>query len=373
MEYDLATLPVFFAHSSDQVLVERVPSKAFIGHLAQVGFEAPGFIKKKELSAGEIDFPVNRLMPWGWSPAAHKLFAPIKENCSASFKESPFYMWKADHKEFYSKKFARHIQKIICTRFPSEHFIAEDQLTEICTTRDDFEHYFQKWGKLMVKAPWSSSGRGLQPIRYEPIHPKVWAKILAIVKEQGYAIVEPYHEKVIDLAFQYKLEKGKVSYMGVSNFKTDYKGKYDGNSLNGLPDSLDNDVKTFIANVHELVIDQMVEIIEGSELADNYEGPFGVDTLVYKDEDGKLKVNPCLEINVRHNMGLLSLCVEKFIMPHKKAAYHTRFQPGVTFFDFKNEMEKKHPLILNDNKIESGFFALTDVREDSQFGAYLLV
>jgi len=230
-----------------------------------------------------------------------------------------------------------------------------------------------KWGKLMVKAPWSSSGRGLQPIRYKPIHPKVWAKILAMVKDQGYTIVEPYLDKVIDLAFQFELKKGKIRYLGISNFSTDYKGQYNGNSLNGLPDSLNENVKEFIERVPSLVIKPIIEILEASDFANNYEGCFGVDTLIFKDEAGELKVNPCLEINVRHNMGLLCLTLEKFIVPHKKGIFRTWFQPGTSFRTFTQEMEKKHPLIIANKKIVSGFYALTEAKEDTQFGAYLLV
>lgn len=373
MEADLATLPLYFATPNDHIIVNELPSNDFITHLAKVGIEAPNFILKDKVKAGRIDFNVNELRPWGWSPAAHKYFSATKLKCTTEFKNSPVFNWQPDSKNLYSKKFARSILQEITRNYPSEHFINQNQLTEICSTKEGFEELMEKWGKLMVKAPWSSSGRGLQPIRYKPIHPKVWAKIMAMVKDQGYTIVEPYLDKVIDLGFQFKAEKGKIEYLGISNFSTDYKGQYNGNSLNGLPDSLSTEVKDFIAQIPDLTIAPLIEILEASELARNFEGHFGVDTLIFKDGAGKIKVNPCLEINVRYNMGLLSLYVEKFINPHKKAIFRTWFQPGTSFYTFKKEMEQKHPLVILNNKIESGFYALTDVQEDGQFGAYLLV
>lgn len=373
MEADLATLPLFFAEATDKVVVNEFPSQVFLEHLQQLGIQVPQFILKPTLAAGKIDFPINQLNPWGWSPAAHKLLSKVKPLCSDEFKTSPIFNWREEQKALYSKKFARSVLHKITQDYPSEHFITQNQLTEICTTKDDFESLMQKWGKLMVKAPWSSSGRGLQPIRYKPIHPKVWAKILAMVKDQGYTIVEPYLNKVIDLAFQFEMRKGKVSYLGISNFSTDYKGQYNGNSLNGLPDTLDKEVVQFIESVPALTLQPIKEILENSELATNYEGYFGVDTLIFRDEAGALKVNPCLEINVRYNMGLLCLTLEKFIAPQKKGIYRTWFQPGMPFQTFKTEMEQKHPLVLNNNRIESGFFALTEAKPDTQFGAYLLV
>uniref|UniRef100_UPI003217611F hypothetical protein n=1 Tax=uncultured Draconibacterium sp. TaxID=1573823 RepID=UPI003217611F len=373
MEADLAILPLFFAHSYDKIIVPELPSESYLHTLQNIGIQSPGFILKKNINSGNINFRVNQLNPWGWSPAAHKFLAPLKSFCSEEFKKSPVFNWKPEYKNYYSKKFARDILHQITRQYPSEHFIGQNQLTEICTTKEDFEFLMQKWGKLMIKAPWSSSGRGLQPIRYKPIHPKVWAKILAIVKDQGYAIAEPYLNKVIDLAFQFKMQKGKVTFLGLSNFSTDYKGQYNGNSLNGLPDTLDPEVTQFVQCVPGFVVQPLIRILESSELARSYEGYFGVDTLIFKDENGQLKVNPCLEINVRHNMGLLSLQLEKHIWEGKKGLFRTFFTPGTSFFQYKKEMEEKHPLRIKENKIESGFFPLTEAQEDTLFGAYLLV
>jgi len=373
MEADLASLPLFFAQKNDKVIVNELPSESYLNHLHKIGIQTPEFILKKDVISGNTNYRIDKLLPWGWSPAAHKLLATIKANCSAEFKSSPVFNWETEYKDFYSKKFAREILHEIISKYPFEHFIDKSQLTEICTSKEGFETLMEKWGKLMVKAPWSSSGRGLQPIRYKPIHPKVWAKILAMVKDQGYTIVEPYLNKVIDLAFQFELKKGEIRYLGISNFSTDYKGQYNGNSLNGLPDSLEQNVKEFIERVPSLVINPLIEILESSSFANNYEGCFGVDTLIFRDNVGELKVNPCLEINVRHNMGLLCLTLEKFIVPNKKGIYRTWFQPGTPFIKFKKEMEQNHPLVLEDKKIESGFFALTEAKNNTQFGAYLLV
>lgn len=373
METDLATLPLFFAAANDKLIVSKLPSDKFINHLQRIGIKAPEFILKQSIANKKNNTPVNKLKPWGWSPAAHKLLSPIKPNCSEAFKVSPVFNWQPEYKHLYSKKFARGILQQITRNYPSKYFIEQNQLTEICITKNDFILLIEKWEKLMVKAPWSSSGRGLQPIRHKPIHEKVWAKILAMVKDQGYTIVEPYLNKVIDLAFQFEMKKGKVSYLGISNFSTDYKGQYNGNSLNGLPDSLPPEVVKFIEQVPALTIEPLKEILEASELADNYEGYFGVDTLIFRNDAGELKVNPCLEINLRQNMGLLCLTLEKYLVLNKKGIFRTWFQSGTLFADFAKEMEIKHPLNLEGDKIKSGFFALTEAKEDTQFGAYLLI
>lgn len=374
MEADLAALPLYFSSNKDIVLVSDLPNKQFYAHLDSLGISPPIFTKNNKTDFSSLhNIKINRLNPWGWSPAIHQFLAPLKKQCNKSFQKSPVFNWKPEYRSFYSKKYAQKIQERLCSEFPSEHFIDQSKLTEIATNKSDYEALISRWGKIMVKAPWSSSGRGLQPVRFAPVHPKVWEKLMGIIKEQGYAIVEPYHNKVIDLAFQYHLKAGKVSFEGISNFSTDYKGQYNGNSLNGLPDSLEDEVKEFIAMVPDIVVKPLIAIIESSELAQNYEGYFGVDTLIFRDESDTLKVNPCLEINLRYNMGLLSVQLEKFISPEKKGIFRTWFKPGRTFYDFSKEMQKKHPLHIENQKIVSGFYPVSPAKEDTLFGAYLLV
>ena len=374
MESDLAALPLHFSNPKDFILVDNLPDSDFLNSLSSIGNNAPKFQLKKDIANEHFsELPRNKLVPWGWSPAVHKFLDPLKESCSEDFKKSPVFNWKPAYRELYSKKFALGILSELLEKYPNEYFISRDMQSEICIAKADFERLIDKWGKLMVKAPWSSSGRGLQPITFTPVHTKVWEKLLGIVKEQGYAIVEPFLNKKLDLAFQFKLKRGKAEFIGTSNFSADKKGQYQGNNLNGLPEELETDVKDFAEFIPQLIINPLKEQIEKSELAKSYEGYFGVDTLIYQDSKGKLKINPCLEINVRLNMGLLSLHLERIIHPEKKGVFRTYYKPGFSFKQFKIEMEQKHPLRISDKKIHSGFFALTPSNPKTQFGAYIIV
>jgi len=202
---------------------------------------------------------------------------------------------------------------------------------------------------------------------------KVWEKLLGIINDQGYVIAEPLLDKVLDMAFSFKLEQGKVNYLGISRFVTDNKGQYQGNYLNGWPTDLNSQVLHFAESLPEMIVEPLQKAIETSPFAENYEGNFGVDTLIFRDETGNLRVNPCLEINGKQTMGLLSLHLEKLISPNKKAMFKMFYQQGKSFQEFKQKMETNHPLMLQHSKIESGFFALTPALEDTKFGAYLLV
>lgn len=373
MEADMSSIPMFLVQKGDYILVWKQPSSPFLQTFEALDFDLPKFIEvKKALTCDEIlKNPVGKLKPWGWSPAAHQLLSPLKPSCSTDFRESPVAVWKPEYREFYSRRFALETLKHLLADYNNPDFLPEFLIPEICTTQTEIEALFKRWGELLIKAPWSSSGRGLQPVTKSPVHPKVWEKLLGIINSQGFVMVEPLLEKALDLAFQFEISKGKISYLGISNFTTDPKGQYTGNHLNGLPGHIDPEVASFAASVPEFLIQPLIHILEKSELAKNYEGNFGVDTLIFYDQNCKLKINPCLEINLRQNMGLVSLSLEKIIHPEKKAMFRTYYHPGISFYRFKKEMEEKHPAVISQKKLVSGFFPLTGADENTMFGAYL--
>lgn len=374
MESDLCCLPLYFATNNDYILVDRLPNDDYLEHVKIIKPYLPGFLLKNELKKSTFpNFNINRLMPWGWSPAAHKLLQPLKSRCSNDFKASPVFSWKENHKEIYSKRYALKILEQLTNALKLDYIIPDNQLPQLCNTKEEVEKLIQKWGKIMVKAPWSSSGRGLQPVTKIPVHEKVWEKITGIIQDQGFVIVEPLLDKVLDFSFQFELKNAKPKFLGISNYFTDRKGQYQGNNLNGLPDNTDKRIQKFQQKAITYILPVLSQILEKSELAKLYEGNFGVDTLVYANHNNELKINPCLEINVRQNMGLLSLKLEKLIVKDKKAVFRTYYEPGKNFKAFADDMEGRHPLIISNHKIESGFFGLTEVCEQTHFGAYIMV
>jgi hypothetical protein len=379
MEEDLGTLPLFFARPQDVILVKKMPPPDFTERLGRAGITPPRFVLLKEMATDTafIQKPKGKLIPWGWSPAAHRLLRPLKPSCSQAFKNSPVAEWKPEYREIYSKKFALEVLKSILPGLPREKVLQPYELPEVCQTKQELETLLNRWGKLMVKAPWSSSGRGLQRVTKTPVAPKVWEKLLGIIKEQGYAMAEPYLEKVLDVAFQFEIKKGKIQFKGVSRFLTDKKGQYQGNFLNGWPDKglekIAPEVVSFASSLSNMLINPLINALENSLLARIYEGNFGVDTLIFRDTNDRLRVNPCLEINVRQNMGLLSLHLENLPSPGKKGVFNIFYQPGKSFYTFQKEMETNYPVQFAGNHIESGFFPLTLADNNTSFGAYLLV
>lgn len=375
MEADLEILPLYFSRPDDVVLVRKVPGLEFTDSLHNLAIQSPRFVNLHHFSEDKsfVDQPKNWLMPWGWSPVAHKLLGPLKASCSEQFKNSPVAVWKPEYREIYSKKFALDLLKHILPLLPAEKVIEPEQVAQVCTLQNEIEELIEKWGPIMVKAPWSSSGRGLQPVTKTPVVPKVWEKILGIVKEQGFVIVEPLLPKVMDMSLQFELSGNSIHFTGISRFMTNSKGQYQGNYLNGWPETFNREEISFAETMAAQLAPQLIDVLEKSNLSTYYEGNFGVDTLIYTDRKGRLRINPCLEINVRKNMGMLSLILEKKIQTDTKGIYRTWYDKNNNFSAFSAAMTKVYPPSFKGDKLTSGFFALTPADINTSFGAYLLV
>ena len=80
---------------------------------------------------------------------------------------------------------------------------------------------------LVVKAPWSSSGRGVRFIDGTMnIYDSGW--LCHVIEKQGSVMVEPYYNKVKDFGMEFLSDgRGAVSYVGLSLFQTS-NGAYTG-------------------------------------------------------------------------------------------------------------------------------------------------
>ena len=173
-----------------------------------------------------------------------------------------------------------------------------------CTNEEQVETLLTHYGQLVMKAPWSSSGRGLRFVNSKQnlqnsTYLSGWFRNL--LSSQGSVMVEPYYNKVKDFGMEFCSDgKGHVSYMGLSLFSTE-NGAYTGNILateavktqmmaNYLPVDLLNTVR-------DNVCQKLGQVFDGI-----YSGLFGIDMMVVANHEGFL-LHPCVEINLRQTMG----------------------------------------------------------------------
>ncbi|MDO4159998.1 MAG: hypothetical protein Q4D41_06045 [Prevotellaceae bacterium] len=287
---NLGFLPALWADDGDCVLVDDIAyaTKA----LVQTGLPHNDvlFINEGELQK----IYIADVEPWGWDKVVRKRLAEagIRDNILPS--EERLAAMRLLSSRMHNSEvlaFVRNgIEAQTCGR------------CECASSIGNIESYMQRYGKIVVKAPWSSSGRGIRYVSGN-ITTSLKGWIQNIIATQGYVTMEPYYNKVLDFAMEFRISgKYKVDYCGLSLFKTD-KGNYTGNVI------ATEEEKTRMLSKY---VDEPLLTIVRKRLADYfsrkfmgiYEGYFGVDLMAVARDDGDgYLLHPCVEVNLRRTMG----------------------------------------------------------------------
>jgi hypothetical protein len=160
--------------------------------------------------------------------------------------------------------------------------------------------------KLIFKSPWSSSGRGVF-VADVPLADAAKARLNGYISTQGGFLVDVYYDRLLDFALEYEVAvDGTVRFLGYSVFDTGEGGRYGGNVLADqrvLRDIIERAFGRSIEDVEEHAKQRLAESLGG-----RYAGVAGVDMLVVND-GGSVKTHPCIEVNLRMNMGVLAMKV----------------------------------------------------------------
>lgn len=165
---------------------------------------------------------------------------------------------------------------------------------------DEAVRYYITHKNLFIKAPWSSSGRGvLRTDDLELRHVEPW--IRGIVRSQGSVMLEPVYDRKLDFATEWEIHHGVASFLGFSVFETSRRGKYHGNVTGSqtmlMQMIMDRAPKFDMRYVYAQK--RMLEALIGPD----YVGPAGIDMMVF----GEGRIHPCVEINLRKTMGLICI------------------------------------------------------------------
>ena len=176
------------------------------------------------------------------------------------------------------------------------------------TDIDDLQRLAERYGRMVLKAPWSSSGRGVRFVEQWP-SANVMGFARNVIARQGSIIVEPCYERVMDFAMEFVADgMGMAEYRGLSLFHT-VNGAYVGNLLA----SEEEKWQTLAQHVDPAALHQVRKVVEkvvGEWCRDCYDGPFGVDMMVVRQRQG-FALHPCVEVNLRRTMGHVALDVAK--------------------------------------------------------------
>ncbi len=369
-ERDLSIIPSYFAMENDIVLTENIPPLDFIEQWLDLGLPKINYLPLKDLQKSK---PYKFLRPWSWNPASHHKLKFLKESGSNGFKSSPNFIWDQAHKLFFSRSTTNQVQNYICQNQNRELPIDIPQPAINIYSIEELQKWVLKYPKSIIKLPWSSSGRGIHVINPDNNQPINYPWLRGGFKQQGFVTAEPLLDKIFDFSFQlYLRTNGDIDFLGISYFINDSKGHFIGGNIN-WPHH-ESEISRFLSkDILDGVVYKLIQAIKTVNPHQFYEGPIGVDAIVYTDENGKLKIHPCLDINWRYNMGVVNINLSKYLQSNSIGQWKVgSFKPGGWNL-FIEEMKEKHPLYINNAMISSGFINMTPSSDEAQFGVWMEV
>ena len=302
LRMNLGFLPAFWAKDGDCVLVDDIKFALKMSAPFKRLMRDVLFVSREDLKS----LPIDRVLPWGWD---RRIVSELSESGvgdgilpSEEELSRIRHLSGREHTSVLLPKLREGIESETC----GESFR--------CERLSDVEGYIAECHDIVVKAPWSSSGRGIRYVSGKCDEPKsLWIK--KILLHQGYVMVEPRYNKVADFAVElYAGEDGRVEYKGVSVFHT-LNGKYSGNVIGSEESKLKRLQKYIDLPFLDMLTKRVASLVE-SHLNGRYSGPLGVDMMVVTDpKTEKFLIHPCVEVNLRHTMGHLAISLAEKIKP----------------------------------------------------------
>ncbi|MGO5121941.1 hypothetical protein ACTQ53_06725 [Prevotella sp. Sow4_E9_plate] len=335
---DLSFIPALWADEGDLVLVDDIDNaRDKVRHLGGDLVDKVEFITKVQLAHFIKTEFLDSVHPWGWDLSLKGELEHIG---------IPEIALPGD-------AILNKVRAISSRQWAAEHLQSGVRFVQSVA---EVKSLVREWGKAVIKAPWSSSGRGVRFVSADEFregsgYPSFERWVGNIIYRQGGVTVEPYYNKVMDFGMEFEMVDGKVLYRGLSLFDT-IKNAYSGNVL--CPE--DKKVEMMaryvsperLLQIRQHVIDVMEPALKGI-----YSGPFGVDMMIYVKEqnlpasDGASSdvqddfgVNECIEVNLRRTMGHVAIDLADYLQETSSELnqlmrvefdgnrYHLRVLPG---------------------------------------------
>lgn len=303
---DLSALPAWRAADGDTVLLDEATPAVPEGPVRR----GVRFARRKDLSA-EFWKRIGRIAPWGWDArlvhGLRRLGAPERLLPSASELEAI--------RRLSARSTAVRLLEAVRTDVP-----ATAGTSRWCTDETETWRTVEQYGAAMLKAPWSSSGRGVFRADTTPDE-GTRRRVARILLTQGGIEVEPFYRKTADLAMEFVATDYGVRTEGLSLFRTTATGGYTGNVV--------ADERTLRDSIGQAFLPVLDDVCRSlcrhlAVIADGYRGPMGVDMMTVRTDDGDMALHPCVELNLRDTMGRVALSLRPLLPAGTQGTFRLR-------------------------------------------------
>lgn len=360
LERDLMPLAAFCAKEDDCVVVEESRLDACRNFYQQCPSVCTRFVPSNKLLDCEVE-------PWGWDSSLVRRISKGSDG-NTPMPRVPSAGQLELLREFSSRRWASECLSFVRKALPEAPLCGESCF---CETEEGIKKTLQAWGsQVLLKAPYSSSGRGLRMAAggYEE-RLQNWCRNL--LEHQGGVEVEPCYDKVFDLAAEFCVHpSGEVEYLGLSLFRTTGNGAYEGNLVASQTLLFQKLISAGLDAAYRQVLQEIQHFL-GANFKVSHPCCLGVDMMVCRNAvSSQLLLHPCVEINVRRTMGLMAINLARLIDPEKEAFFQIRyFKQSVQLTKFVANLAQ--PQFSAFGKLLSGTMLLNPVEKDSHYAAWL--
>ena len=285
----LHALPVIFAKPGDTILAldDDVDHEGMYSQLCRLrGVEIITLGQLKGLHPQSIS-------PWGWNAALRNTLLRNGLEKKLMPAEEEMELIRALSHRRNTIPFLQTFTEYDIGEMPCE-----------LKSMEEFDEWLGRHPDGYLKSPWSSSGRGVLRIAGQsPEAVRRWAG--GSIRTQGSVMVERPWDRTLDFASEWEMTaEGRAIFKGLSVFETNESGRYSHNisdSTAALLARIRHIAPTVDDNLFQAQSRALAKMLRG------YVGPVGIDMLA--DKDGR--VNPCVEINLRHTMGMTAAALYK--------------------------------------------------------------
>lgn len=364
MQEELSFLPAWYADREDKVLVDR-KDDVYYSYLTEKFSALAQPISQNEL----IRYRDANVSLWGVSPQAIRYFEELNKELEINLN---IPQWSEEYKYLNSRLAARDCLSELINSIP---LLSQAVIPQFYTNLDDINRAVDtSIYQLLAKAPYSSSGRGLLWLPTTGLTRTENQILHGILKKQGSVSIERVLDKQMDFAMEFMADgKGNIAFAGYSLFYTNAKGGYEANYIGSQKSIIEQLSEKISLDLLESVKNKLIDILS-KKVTTLYNGCIGVDMLIYL-EDNEYKLHPCVEINMRYNMGFLTCRLyENYIATQSCGKFYIDFKPKAEeMYNNHLLMEEKHPIRIENGRIISGYLSLCPINKSNRYRAYVLV
>lgn len=388
LQNDLAFLPAYLSRQDDVLIMAQHPAPEFLGKIQSYGFHLPEIHESTGTRAPELNRKINDLRPWAWTPDSVAFFETALDNVTRPRQADA--LWNDNLCDLFSKAWSVQWGKLLATENQHIDWVAPDtiygrsvhDLNELHKARKHFADL--GYPNIACKAPFGTAAHGNRCLlEGEAISPALQKWLESIWADQGAVIVEPWLDRVFDFSIQFEMRNDGLKLVGYTRMLNNRRGQFQGILSNAFCKGVNPDLVRFLMErdegrprVYRHYETCVAPRLEATLRKIGFQGPLGVDALIYRDAGRQLRLKTIVEINPRFTMGRVAHELEQHHAPRSVGLFQilTKSQLRKTntsnFATWAVEAEQANPVQLTTDAkplIRSGTFPLNDPTTAKQF------